>query len=110
MRTIRFSKVRVTDNRPPPRAGAISPVERNRATTGGSVTGLERLTASQAREIAEHDANVRDYKPETVAAAYADVCAKLRLHDLEPQELRWLKARKAALMRLGNRMRERGLA
>jgi hypothetical protein len=108
----RFTKVRITDNRPPPRAGAISPVERTRATTGGSVagmSGLDYLTASQALEAAEHDKNLRDYTPALVAAAWEDL-SRRRVHDKKDQEHRWVMARRAALGRLAVSMRERGIA
>lgn len=112
----------------PPGAGVRSPLERQGATRGGSVagtTGLEHLTASQKREAAEHDRNIRDYSPEMVQTAFSDVSWLLRVMGIESidlptmskreakdflMNLRWLRSRKAALMRLGSSMRERGLA
>lgn len=117
MRRIRFAKVRITGPRPPG-VGAVSPLERHGATRGGSVgkTGLEYLAESQKREAAEHDRNVRDYTVEMLPAVYDDVCRRIagftsmRLSKTEASELRWWRSRKAALLRLGSSMRERGLA
>lgn len=75
----------------------------------GRMTGLDMLTASQRREAAEHDRAVRDYTPETVEAAYFDLDAR-RAWDKKDHEHRWIMARKAALLRLGHSMRERGVA
>jgi hypothetical protein len=114
MRRIRLSKVRIT---PPPGAGAKSSVERATATTGGSVvtmTGLDRLTESQKREAAEHDLNVRDYSPALLSAAY-DGLKKLSTYVPEGapldevMEAKWVRARRAALLRRGSFLRERGL-
>ena len=118
MSRIRFSKVRVTDNRPPPVAGSVSPLERKGATRGGSVvkTGLDFLAERQAREQAEHDRNIRAYTAGMLPAVFDDVCRRIAafpcfgLTKDQGHELRWLKQRKAALLRLGRSMRERGLA
>lgn len=106
---IRAPKVRITDNRQP-RAGAPSPLERpTSATRGGSMTGLEYLSASQQREIAEHDRAVRDYDAETLAAAYDDLDSRSAWNRKDPEH-RWIMARKAALLRRGAQMRKAGLA
>lgn len=107
LRIMRFSKVRITDNRPPPGAGVLSPVERRGATTGGSMTGLDYLSESQKREAAEHDRNVRDYTPAMVAAAFEDLHGR-RVYDRKDQEHRWIMSRMAALGRLAVKMREGG--
>lgn len=105
---MRISKVRITDNRPPPTAGKPSPVGRRHvATTGGGVTGLDYLEAAQQREAAEHDRAVRDYEPETVALAWDDLTAR-NCWDRKNPEHRWVMARRAALRRLGIAMLERG--
>jgi len=106
---MRFAKVRITNRRPPPGAGGKSPLERTRATRGGSVSGLDLLSESQKREAAEHDSNVRDYTPEMVSAAFEDLHGR-RVFDRKDQEHRWIMARKAALGRLAHTMRERGVA
>ena len=114
MNRIRFSKVRVTDHRPPP-AGGKPPLERPTATRGGSMTGLDHLAAKQAREAAEHDSNIRNYTPEMVAAAYEDLNRRSLIDRPgqtweQAQEKQWGRSRLAALLRLGSSMRERGLA
>jgi hypothetical protein len=103
---MRFSKVRITDNRP--RAGGKSPLEAARLTRGGSVGGLDYLTAIQKREAAEHDRNIAGYTAEMVAAAFADLYPR-RGTDRKDPEQRWIMERKAALGRLAVSMRERGL-
>jgi hypothetical protein len=105
---MRLAKVRITDYRPPG-AGGISPLERGAATRGGSMSGLEHLSAIQAREAMEHDRAVRDYLPETVEAAWNDLAGRA-VHDRRNPEHRWVMARRAALRRLGVSMRERGIA
>lgn len=106
---MRIAKVRITDHRPPT-AGKPSPVGRRYvATTGGSVTGLDHLTAIQAREAAEHDRAVRDYRPHTVEAAWNDLSGR-ECWNRKDSEQRWVASRRAALRRLGVSMRERGIA
>lgn len=106
--SIRFPKVRITDNRP--RAGSPSPLERTTcATRGGSMTGLERLATYQQREAAEHDRAVRDYSPDLVATAYDDLDSREAWNRKDPEH-RWTMARKAALLRLGAQMRKDGRA
>lgn len=73
------------------------------------MTGLDFLTASQKREAVEHDRNIRDYSPAMVQAAWEDLQGR-KAFDKQDQEHRWVMARRAALMRLGSAMRERGLA
>lgn len=107
---MRFSKVRITDYRPPPRAGGRSPLDGSRSrTNGGSVSGLDHLTERQRREAAEHDRNVAGYSPEMVAAAFADLNER-RAFDRKDPESRWIMARKAALGRLAVSIREKGIA
>jgi hypothetical protein len=108
MSRIRIPKVRITDHRPPG-AGAPSPLERRGATRGGSMTGLDLLSESQRREAAEHDRAVADYSPATVEAAWNDLNAR-QAWDRKDPEHRWVMARRAALRRLGVKMRERGVA
>ena len=100
----------MTDHRPPG-AGGKPALEAGRLTRGGSVgkTGLDFLSESQKREAAEHDRAVRDYLPETVAAAWDDLSGR-EAWDRKDPEHRWVLARRAALRRLGVSMRERGLA
>ena len=91
---MKLAKVRITR----PSAGASSPVERATATTGGSMTGLDHLTASQKAEAASHDAFVRDYTPDMLEAAWADLTGR-RACDRKNPEHRWVMARRGALAR-----------
>lgn len=97
MSFIRFPKVRITDHRPPG-AGSPSPLERRGATRGGSVTGLDYLTASQRREAEQHDRAVKDYGPALLDSAYEDLKAR-PANDRKNPEHRWIMARRAALLR-----------
>jgi len=109
MKRIRFAKVRIT---PPPGAGAKPPLERASVTRGGSVgkmDGLDHLAAIHRREAEEHDRNVRDYSPATVAAAWEDLSSR-DAWDRKNPEHRWVLERRAALRRLGVAMSERGFA
>lgn len=99
-------KVRITDNRP----AGLGGVHVIRHGSAPVMTGLDHLSESQKREAAEHDRNVANYTVAMLPTVYDDVCRRLRVPDLEPVDLRWLKSRKAALLRLGLSMRERGLA
>ncbi len=107
MRRIRLAKVRIT---PPPGAGAKSSVERATATTGGacSKTGLDFLTESQKREAASHDAFLRDYSPETLQAAWEDLKDRPAWDKKDPEH-RWVMARRAALLRAGQKMKREGV-
>ncbi len=102
--SIRFSKVRVTDNRP---AGLGGTHILHHGMGRPLMSGLDHLSESQKREAAAHDKAVRDYSPETVAAAWDDLSAR-NAWDKKDPEHRWVMARKAALRRLGVAMRERG--
>lgn len=94
---MRLAKVRITDHRPT--AGKPSPVgRRTAATTGGSMTGLDYLTASQARDAAAHDKAIRDYDEETLLTAATDL-GKRRVFDRKDPEHRWVMNRRAALLR-----------
>ena len=90
---MRLSKVRVTDHRP----------------KAAGMTGLDYLTASQAREAAEHDRNIRDYTPGMVHAAWEDLQGRKAFDKKDPEQ-RWVMARRAALGRLGSAMRKGGRA
>ena len=109
---MKLAKSRITDFRPPPRAGAFSPVERRRgATTGGSVaamTGLDHLDAIARREAMEHDRAVAGYSRDLLADVWDDLCRR-PAYDRKNPEHRWILARKAAVGRAAMRM-ERGLA
>lgn len=94
---MRVSKVRITDNRAPG-AGARPALERRGATRGGSMTGLDYLSAAQAREAAEHDKAIRDYDENTLLAVAGDL-GKRRAWDRKDAEQRWVMARKAAVLR-----------
>lgn len=102
--SIRIAKVRVTDNRP---AGLGGSHVLHHGMSRPLMTGLDHLSASQQREAAEHDRAIQDYEPETVAAAWDDLSAR-NAWDKKDPEHRWVMARKAALRRLGVKMRERG--
>lgn len=78
---MRFSKVRIT------RPGAPA------------MTGLDHLTADQAKEQAQHDKAVATYEEETLLAAAADLGAR-KVHDRRDLEHRWVMARRAAVLRL----------
>ena len=108
MKRVRFSKVRVTDYRPAG-VGRKSALEAGRLTRGGSVSKTDRMTASQAREAAEHDRAVADYSPRLVEAAWNDLAGRVA-YDWRDPEARWVMASKAALRRLGASMREGRLA
>lgn len=95
---IRFAKVRTTDHRP---AGA--------AASPAGMTGLDHLAARQRREAEQHDRNVRDYTPPMAQAAYADLHDR-SLAGLDYMEKAWIQGRRAALLRLGTRMKREGLA
>lgn len=103
---IRFAKVRTTDHRPPGAAGK-PPLEAARLTRGGSMTGLDYLTASQQREAAEHDRNVAGLPPETLDAAYRDLRDR-KAYDPKDPEHRWIKARRAALLREAAKLKAAG--
>jgi hypothetical protein len=108
MSRVRIAKVRTQNFRPPPTVGNSSPVgRRTAATTGGSVSGLDALEAIQRREAAEHDRAVAGYEPETALAAFEDLQRRNAWERKNPEH-RWIMARKAALARLGQKMRERG--
>jgi len=62
------------------------------------MTGLEHLTASQAKEQAEHDKAVATYEEETLLAAAKDLGAR-RVHDRRDPEHRWVMGRRAAVLR-----------
>jgi len=111
---IRIPKVRVTDHRPPG-AGGKPPVERQGATTGGSLptrpamTGLDHLAANITAEQAKHDSWVAGLTPATMEAAYQDLLLPIDPEDFEKewqykQALQWQKHRKAALRRAGYMM------
>ncbi len=74
-----------------------------------AMDGLEHLALIHRREAAEHDRNVRDYSPATVAAAWDDLAGR-EAWDRKNPEHRWVLERRAALRRLGAAMRERGEA
>jgi len=108
MKRIRLAKVRIT---PPPGAGGKPALERATATRGGSVvgkTGLDFLTESQRREAASHDAFLRDYSPETLQAAWEDLKDR-PAWDKKDSEHRWVMARRAALLRAGQKMKREGV-
>lgn len=81
MRTI--SKVRVTSYRP-------------------ASSGLDHLERIQAREAAEHDKAVADYSPQLLQSTWEDLNAR-QAWDRKDPEHRWIMARRAALMRAGQR-------
>jgi hypothetical protein len=95
MRKMRLAKVRIT----PPAVGGSGP----------RMDGLDHLALIHRREAAEHDRNVRDYSPATVAAAWDDLAGR-EAWDRKNPEHRWVLERRAALRRLGAAMRERGEA
>lgn len=108
MKRIRFSKVRVTDDRPPG-AGSISPLERQGATRGGSVARLN----SEDLMAMEHDRFVASYSPALIAAALKDIRLKPintagldRRKDMDLiMERVWTRHRRAALLRAANGMK-----
>jgi heme-degrading monooxygenase HmoA len=87
---IRFAKVRTTDHRP-------------------ASSGLEQLERIQAREAAEHDKAVADYSPQLLQSAWEDLNAR-HAWDRKDPEHRWIMARRAALMRAGQRIVKGGRA
>lgn len=96
-RIVKFSKVRVTDNRPG--AGAKRPLERAAATRGGSVSGLDHLTLIQQREAAEHDRAIMGYGEDTLLAAAQDLGHR-RAWNRKDNEHRWVMNRVAAILRV----------
>lgn len=80
MRHMKFSKVRITDNRP------------------SRPTGLDYLAASQARECAEHNRAIRDFDENTLLAIAGDLGRRI-CSDRKNPEHRWTMARKAAVLR-----------
>lgn len=108
-------KVRITDHRPAASRG-LGGTHVIRHGSAPAMTGLDYLSESQKREAAEHDQNVASYSVAMLPAVYDDVCRRIErfpkvgLSKAEASELRWLRSRKGALLRLGSSMRERGLA
>lgn len=94
---MKFSKVRITDNRPPG-AGGNSPLERRGATRGGSVSGLDALTMVQKKEAAEHDRAVANFEAETLIEIAADLGRRSAWNRKDPEQ-RWVMARRAAVLR-----------
>ena len=64
----------------------------------GAMTGLDYLTASQAREAAEHDRAVACFDEVLLLAVLADL-GKRKAYDRRDHEQRWIMSRKAAVLR-----------
>lgn len=101
--TIRFPKVRITDNRPPGVAASPTTGARTttRATRGGSVqqlSGLDHLSRIESKMQDEHDKAVAYYPVALLRSVYEDIHAR-HLCDRKNPESRWLMHRKAACLR-----------
>lgn len=101
MSRIRFSKVRVTDYRPPG-AGPKPALERSGATRGGSVARL----SYEDRLAMEHDKAVENYGPALLEAAYRDIKNRPCRDSRDPEQ-RWTRHRKAALLRAAQGMKHK---
>lgn len=100
--SMRISKVRITDYRPPG-AGSRPPLERPvAATRGGSMTGLDHLAANQRKDAAEHEKAVECYDEETLTAIAMDLRQR-RAWDRKNHEHRWIMNRLAAVLRVLDR-------
>ena len=88
---MRMAKFKTTDFRPPPGAGAQSPLERQGATRGGSV-------ATSDAEARNADAWAAGYSQKTLQAIASDLSADYA-HDRRDPLQRWKMARKAAVLR-----------
>ncbi len=112
MSRIRFAKVRRSDFRPaagaPRTTGALT-ARPGAAASPAGMSGLDHLAARQRREAEEHDRNVQNYTPQMAEAAYNDLHGRTA-DGLDYMETSWIKARRAALLRLGARMKQEGRA
>lgn len=79
-------------------AGARQSVERRGATTGGSMSGLDHLSASQAADAANADAWVSGYSDTVLRGIARDLGKELSFDRKDPVQ-RWKMARKAAVGR-----------
>ena len=98
---MKFSKVRITDHRPPG-AGQPSPLESRSARPGAAarppLTGLDHWQRLEREMQAEHDKAVRSYSIQTVTAALQDLSAR-PTGDKRNPEHRWIRHRRAAFQR-----------
>jgi len=98
---MKFSKVRITDHRPPG-AGQPSPLERQQARPGAAarppLTGLDHWQRIEREMQQEHDKAVRSYSHATATAALKDLATR-PTGDKNNPEHRWIRHRRAALQR-----------
>ena len=96
---MRLAKSRITDHRPNGQAGT-PPLERN--ARPGAVArpnpGLTQWNKTEATMQTEHDRNVSIYTPSTAKTALQDLATR-RTTGHDP-ESRWIRHRRAALIRL----------
>ena len=92
---MKFSKVRRTDYRPPPSAGASSPLERESQPRPRAAAWPK---PSVDHERAGHDKAARELSSGTLLAAAKDLGGR-KAHNQRDPESRWVTGRLAALAR-----------
>jgi len=93
---MRLAKSRTTNYRTS--AGGSPPLERQGATRGGSMSGLDRLESIQKEEAANADRWVSGLSPDALRGIARDLGKELSWDRKDPVQ-RWKMSRKAAALR-----------